>query len=232
VKKSLLAASVAAILTACGGGGDEVSVAQPPAAGPQEQRFNYKEAVAKSIREGYRRELKAFTSNGCSGQAKITAGPAYESSFEGSPALAQNYELLIEYTNCQPRTIVERHVFYFDNEYSKIADAFDQNVVVTKNTYKAPEQVKPGDAFMVGDFATYLDGDRSKEIGNFQIKAEVQAMPEKDKVKIIGHSTATYYWSTGSIVQRTEDILDTQGNLELVLWTTTYPNGIVVTFQK
>jgi hypothetical protein len=232
MKKSLLAASVAAILTACGGGGDDVSVAQPPVAQPQEQLFNYKEAVVKAIQKGYRQELQAFSSNGCTGRATITAGSAYESSFEGMPALAQNYELLIEYTNCQPSRIVENHVLYYDNEYSQIADVVGQNVAAAKNTYKLPEKVKPGDAFMTGDFAVYLDSDRTKEIGTFQNKAEVEAMPEKDKVKIIVHSTATRHSSPGSIIQRSENILDTQANLEFVRWTTTYPNGIVVTFQK
>lgn len=232
MKKSLLAASVAAILTACGGGGDDVGSAPPPVAEPQEQLFSYKEPVVKNIQSGYRQELQAFSSNGCNGRATITAGPAYKSSFDGKPAIAQNYELLIEYTNCQPRRIVESHVFYFDNDYSRIADVVGQNVAVAKNAYTLPEKVKPGDAFMTGDFAVYLDGDRTKEIGAFQDKVEVEAMPEKDKVKIILHSTATRYSSPGPITQRSENILDKQGNLELVRWTTTYPNGIVVTFQN
>jgi len=232
MKKSLLAASVAAILTACGGGGDDVSGAQPPVAQPQEQLFNYKEAVAKGIEKGYRQELQAFSSNGCTGRATITAGPAYESSFEGRPALAHNYELLIEYTNCQPSRIVESHVFYYDNEYSQIAVVFGRYAAIAKNMYKLPEKAKPGDAFMTGDFGIYLDGDRTKEIGAFQAGVKVEAMPEKGKIKTTMHSTTTYHSSPGPIIQRSENILDTQGNLEFVRWTTTYPNGIVVTFQK
>lgn len=123
-------------------------------------------------------------------------------------------------------------MFYYDNEYSQIAEVVGRYAAVAKNAYKLPEKVKPGDAFMIGDFAVYLDGDRTQEIGTYQVKAEVEAMPEKDKVKTTMHATATYHSSAGPIIQRTENILDTQGNLELLLWTTTYPNGIVVTFQK
>lgn len=223
MKIAVFAASVA-ILTACGGGGDDA-----PTPTTSDTTYNLDAALKSITASGQTVNFEITASNGCVGSGVYGVSPANRSTtFEGRSALEATSVLNISYTNCTPATFSQTTTTYYDSNYLPLGSIGNYYTVYTLNV---PTSVKVGDVGVIGNGVRYTDSTKTVRNGSVQLSYIVE--PESASTAFITVATKVYNASnTLETTQLTKYRINTANSLSLESLTIQYANGVNVVFTR
>lgn len=222
--KYAIAASAIAVLTACGGGGDDAPEVSSTT-------FNINAAIRAATISGQNVNFGITASNGCTGSGVYGVSPANTTAtFEGRTALVSTSVLNINYTNCTPAVISNTTTTYYDTNYLPLGSTGDSYLVYT-GTINIPTSVKVGDVGVIANAIRYSDSTKAVRTGTAQLSYIVEA--ESSNTALITVSKKTYNSSNElETTQLTKYRIDASNTLTLMSLSVQYANGVNVVFTR